>query len=391
VGPNRLRDQVEPNTSGGRAPVDTGNGVQVGRRSGGQSGCFAIALGLAIWAVGWFFDVWVWFAVEGGAFESGQPASPIWSLVIVGLLVAPPALAIWCARRVRSVANQATAGGVRGLALFPWLGVSPFAWLGDFFLIFGTGTAPAGSGAPPSPLWGIVIFALFVAGPVLGIAVSYLGPDQTGRTSATRGTAVTPPVAKASTRPTGKLLWGSGVVVAMLMFGALVAIPDLAVTSMNQASAGPAAASPAAGSTVDAGAWPGLSGVSSLPMLSDVTVGQCFSDVLASDDPTAVLGEQIVPCAQPHQDEMIGTATYPAAPGASFPAGTALDDFANHLCTGAFQEYVGIPADSSNLGWAYTTPSASTWSSDGDRWIGCWVESTPSGAPLVGSVRGSKQ
>ena len=129
--------------------------------------------------------------------------------------------------------------------------------------------------------------------------------------------------------------------------------------------------------------------ISSLPSLAEVTVGQCFRDVLAGDDPTMVLGEQIVSCAEPHRGEMIATATFPATPGASFPPGTTLDDYADRLCGSAFQEYVGIPADSSMLDWVYTTPSEETWVSDGDRWIGCWVESTPPAAPLVGSVRGT--
>jgi len=131
--------------------------------------------------------------------------------------------------------------------------------------------------------------------------------------------------------------------------------------------------------------------IRSLPGLAEVAVGQCFSDVLAGNDPTMVLGEQIVPCTEPHHREMIGTATYPAAAGASFPSGTTLDDYADHLCAGAFREYVGIPAVSSVLVREYTTPSEETWISDGDRWIGCLVESMPPAAPLVGSVRGSKR
>jgi hypothetical protein len=149
---------------------------------------------------------------------------------------------------------------------------------------------------------------------------------------------------------------------------------------------------PRAQTTEPAGGGPAtVETIGSLPSLSEVTVGQCFSDLLASNDPPMVLGEQVVPCAQPHQDEMIGTATYPAAPGAAFPPGTALDDYADQFCRNALQEYVGIPAGSSMLGWAYTTPNQESWSSDGDRWIGCWVESTPPAAPLVGSVRGTKQ
>ena len=127
--------------------------------------------------------------------------------------------------------------------------------------------------------------------------------------------------------------------------------------------------------------------ISSLPSLSGVTVGQCFSDVLAGTDLSIVLGERIMSCAEPHRGEMFGTATYPAAASASFPSGTSLDDYAGRLCASAFQEYVGTPADSSMLAWAYTTPSEETWTSDGDRWIGCWVESTPPAAPLVGSVK----
>ena len=90
-----------------------------------------------------------------------------------------------------------------------------------------------------------------------------------------------------------------------------------------------------------------LERISSLPSLSEVTVGQCFSDVLAGTDLTVVLGEQIMSCAEPHRGEMFGTATYPAAANASFPSGTGLDDYAGQLCASAFQEYVGISSDSS--------------------------------------------
>jgi hypothetical protein len=195
------------------------------------------------------------------------------------------------------------------------------------------------------------------------------------------------------THRTNRLLLGCLIVFGMLVFLAVLAIPlsDFAVNSTLEASVGPVATASAAGSAADLVASPELSGVSSLPNLSDVTVGQCFREILASNDPTMTLGEQIVPCAERHEDEMFATATYPAAPGASFPPGNTLDDYANHLCTSAFAAYVGIPAESSVLGWAYTTPTDASWSSDGDRWIGCWVESTPPAAPLVGSVRGSKR
>jgi hypothetical protein len=124
-----------------------------------------------------------------------------------------------------------------------------------------------------------------------------------------------------------------------------------------------------------------------MPTISDVLTGQCFDEVLVDQ---VSVGIEIRPCATAHEYETFGSEAYPAPSGAPYPGDATMSDAANRFCSAAFTTYVGVPPGSSALSWSSLSPSESSWSGD-DRWIGCLVGEAPPAAPLVGSVKGTRQ
>jgi hypothetical protein len=121
-----------------------------------------------------------------------------------------------------------------------------------------------------------------------------------------------------------------------------------------------------------------------------VAPGQCFQA------PTSVQAElsslKRVTCAQPHSRESYAIVDYTAPAGASpdaYPGSSALSTAAKGACAQRYRAYVGVDYLDSSLFFTYLFPSARSWEQDDDRKIICFVTST--GAPLVGSVKGSKK
>jgi hypothetical protein len=121
-----------------------------------------------------------------------------------------------------------------------------------------------------------------------------------------------------------------------------------------------------------------------------VDPGQCFQ---APGKVQAELSSlKRVACAQPHSREAYAVFSYtpPAgSPADTYPGSDALSTFAKGGCAQRYRPYVGVDYLDSSLFFTYLFPSARSWEQDGDRKIICFVTTT--GAPLQGSVKGSKK
>jgi hypothetical protein len=115
--------------------------------------------------------------------------------------------------------------------------------------------------------------------------------------------------------------------------------------------------------------------------------GMCFPTL---DEARAEVQELApVDCGTEHTQEFMGTVTYPTEEtGDAFPGQDVLDAFAQGACAEQFESYVGVSYLDSELFLTYLLPSPRSWDQD-DRSISCFV--TSAGAPLEGSVKGSKR
>lgn len=124
---------------------------------------------------------------------------------------------------------------------------------------------------------------------------------------------------------------------------------------------------------------------------SDVSVfrirpGDCFND----PPPERQLEQvDVVPCDQPHDNEVFATVDHPAPEGDAFPGREAVVAYAEQACPAPFAEYVGATYDQSRFTLFPIVPSADTWAA-GDRQVICALYDHQAGK-LTGSVRGSAQ
>lgn len=114
-------------------------------------------------------------------------------------------------------------------------------------------------------------------------------------------------------------------------------------------------------------------------------VGQCISDDVAQDQVSSV---PTVDCSEPHNGEVY---FLPQLPDGDFPGEQAIRDQVAQLCGGqAFQDYVGLPYQESEIYYRPYVPTAETWD-DGDREIVC-ILANQDGSPLSpGSLRGANR
>jgi hypothetical protein len=122
----------------------------------------------------------------------------------------------------------------------------------------------------------------------------------------------------------------------------------------------------------------------------------------------AVSNVTVLPCTQPHVDEVYCVLPYSAAPSNSietcppkpprfagsltedYPGEQALTNYANALCLNEFQPYVGSAYTGSSLYYTYLYPSPQSWDNSlrRDREIVCILHTV--GAPLTRSAKGSR-
>lgn len=109
-------------------------------------------------------------------------------------------------------------------------------------------------------------------------------------------------------------------------------------------------------------------------------VGDCFDD----QDDESPDGFPVVPCDQPHDNEVFFAFV---VPGDDFPGQDALADQAAARCGDQpFTQYVGEPVEATALRVFYVLPSRETWERFDDRTIICALYDEGR-APLEGSVR----
>lgn len=125
-----------------------------------------------------------------------------------------------------------------------------------------------------------------------------------------------------------------------------------------------------------------------VPVLA-VRPGQCLVA------PKAVVAEikdlSVVPCTQPHQQEVFALESYPLPAGtektAAYPGQAVLKAFADGACLSAFSSYVGSDYRDSSLFFTYLLPSARGWQAGDDRDVTCVITTT--GGTRTSSVKGS--
>ena len=113
----------------------------------------------------------------------------------------------------------------------------------------------------------------------------------------------------------------------------------------------------------------------------DLEVGDCFSE-------TALAGTlvDLVPCAEPHEEEAYAVSLLPDG---DFPGDAVVDAESQRRCEAAFAGYVGLPRDETALEYSSHGPSRESWDLDADRKVVCTVYD-PGTAATSGSLRGSQ-
>lgn len=109
-------------------------------------------------------------------------------------------------------------------------------------------------------------------------------------------------------------------------------------------------------------------------------VGDCWND----PDGQQVSELEVVPCAEPHDNEVIALFDLPDG---DFPGEDAVEAAADEGCTARFADYVGSSYESSELVIWPLWPTEGSWDNMDDREIVCSVYD-PSGL-LTGSIKGS--
>lgn len=115
----------------------------------------------------------------------------------------------------------------------------------------------------------------------------------------------------------------------------------------------------------------------------DLMTGDCFNDPDA-DQVGDIQVVEVVPCEQPHDTEIYHSFTLTEG---SRPDDTALEELAAGQCFPAFDAFVGIQFEISELDLFLLTPSADEWNR-GHRTLHCVLFNLDL-SELVGSARGT--
>ena len=119
----------------------------------------------------------------------------------------------------------------------------------------------------------------------------------------------------------------------------------------------------------------------------DLEVGDCVR--AAEEISTEVTDVERVGCETGHELELYAEVAFTTATGDAgpFPGDAALVTFADGVCAGGFEEYVGVDYRDSALYFTYLLPSARGWDQGPDTSVLCFVTTT--GEQLTATVRGS--
>jgi Septum formation len=112
-----------------------------------------------------------------------------------------------------------------------------------------------------------------------------------------------------------------------------------------------------------------------------VSVGDCLSEAASDGEVSDV---PIVPCSEPHDAEIYHDFELD---GTEFPGDEEVTRLADEGCLGAFEDFVGVPFDSSTLEITYYTPTEGSWNEVDDRLVSCMIMD-PAG-PTTDSLEGA--
>ena len=112
----------------------------------------------------------------------------------------------------------------------------------------------------------------------------------------------------------------------------------------------------------------------------DLAVGDCFDQ----PDATVVTDVAVVPCVEPHDNEVYAAFELPEG---DFPGEDDLAELATAGCLERFEEWAGTGYAQSRLVSQHLTPTREGWERADDREVVCFVQDED-GEPLVGSLEG---
>jgi Septum formation len=226
---------------------------------------------------------------------------------------------------------------------------------------------------------GIFPFFFWVAGilGIIGLILGIIGRGRVKRGEATNGTIA---------------LWGiitSAVAVVVSIIGAVILVGLFADLDEEASVETETTASPAAENTVappveTSAPAQAEETVSTVPEDVDVyklEVGDCFAEVPEED----VFTVPVVPCSEPHSEEVFAVVSLPEG---DFPGDDAINAQADELCIAEFKSFVGLSHEESVLDFSYFYPSEESWL-DGDRVVTCTIYDP--GEEVTGSLRGAER
>jgi hypothetical protein len=132
-----------------------------------------------------------------------------------------------------------------------------------------------------------------------------------------------------------------------------------------------------------------LSGCISLDMFNgksdvfDLRVGDCINDDQDGEFSTI----NIVPCDEPHTDEVYFEFNMPEG---DYPSSADFDEAFILRCVPAFESFVGIAAEATELGAWPITPTQRSWDERKDRLVQCLIYD-PAVETMVGSLKDARR
>lgn len=123
---------------------------------------------------------------------------------------------------------------------------------------------------------------------------------------------------------------------------------------------------------------------SEVPTAQPLEVGDCFDDPGMLDEGEPI---PVVPCDVPHDHEVFHTFLY--EDGREPPPEDVAIERSNGECIPAFEAFVGVPFEDSELGFFPLEPTARDWR-NGERMVRCAIL-TMDGSKLTGTARNARR
>ena len=131
-----------------------------------------------------------------------------------------------------------------------------------------------------------------------------------------------------------------------------------------------------------------LAGCQATVSAAELEVGDCVNIVSTVDaNGDNVAGNAVVDCGEKHDEEVFSIFDFPN-PTSAFPGYEQIGLIQQGQCQSDFEDYVGLPWESSSYTITYASPTEDSWAS-GDRAIHCLLADA-AGGKLTGSAQGSE-